>query len=404
MSPRPVRRRHLAGVVLAGIPFNVAQGAAFPYWVLYLHSDLHFPTALAGLVIGTEGLASLGGALVGGAFQDHFGPRRTAQLGAVIEAVAAASLVVARSPLAVAGCFVLFGMSTLRYPARSSALLAALPDDLSATTFFSWDFMGANTGFGLGIVVGALLIGAGDATVMRGLFAALAVTSALLAVTYELIPNQRMAREHLEHASYRAAMRSSLFWYVGAWGLLLSLASYSSFDAGVPALIGIELHASPHLIALGFLTNAVLIVAFQQPVRRLVHRLRWRRATMATAAIFGASWFILFGALWLRTEFELAVLVVSFAATFSLAEMLMAPLRTQLIAALAPEHLRGRFYGMSHFADGVAGLVGPSVAGAMIGAGLGFWWLPLVASSGAGAAWVSRKIFRTAPAELSERT
>lgn len=404
MSPRPVRRRHLAGVILAGIPFNMAQGAAFPYWVLYLHSDLHFPTAQAGLLIGTEGLASLVGALLGGAFQDHFGARRTAQLGALIEATAAATLVVARSPLAVAGCFVLFGMASLRYPARSSALLAALPEDLPASTFFSWDFMGANTGFGLGIVLGALLIAVKDPTVMRGLFIALAVTSAALALTYQVIPNRTMPRRHLERSSYRSAMHSPLFWYVGAWGALLSLASYASFDAGVPALIGIELHASPHLIALGFLTNPVLIVVFQQPVTRLLHRLRWRRATMATAAILGASWLILFGALWLRTQLELAVLLVSFAAMFSLAEMLMAPLRTELIAALAPEHLRGRFYGMSHFARGVASLAGPSLAGAMIGAGLGFWWLPLVASSGVGAAWVSRRIFRTAPAELSDRT
>ncbi len=389
--------------MLSSVPFNVAQGAVFPYWILYLHDVLHFSTMLAGFVIGVEGVSSLGGALLGGTLQDHLGARRTAQLGALLEAVAYAGVIPMRSPLAVALCFALFGLSTMRYPARSNALLGVLPSDLVPTRFFSWDFMAANAGFGAGIVVGALVVSTANPAAIHVLFGTLALASVALACSYGLVPNQRLAEHERDAGGYRVAARSEVFWLVGAYGLLLSLASYSSFDTGVPALIGIALHASPRLIALGFLTNPVLIVLFQQPVTRLVLRLRWRRTALLGAGTFAGSWLVLLGTVWLHSAIELAGILVTFAAAFSVAEMLLAPLRTQLTAALAPPSLRGRYFGVSHFARGLAGLIGPSLAGALIGRGYATGWLLTVVASGAGAVAVVRRMFHVAPPELADR-
>jgi len=397
-------RSRLYVLIGAGIPFNAAQGAIFPYWILYLHDDLHFPTAIAGLTIGVQGIAALAGALVGGSLQDHLGARRTAQLGALLEALGYAFVITARTPAVVAAFFAIFGLSSMRYPARSAAALAALPEDLPATRFFSLDFMGANAGFGIGIVLGALIVSSGNPGAIRGLFVALAAASMVLAAAYGLLPNHRAPTQDRNRASYRAAAREASFWYLAGFGLLLSLASYSSFDAGIPAFIGIFLHASPRLIALAFLTNPILIVLGQGTVTRLVIRLRWRRAWMLAASTFATAWLILLAALWFRSHVALAAELVAFAACFSLAEMLTSPLRTQLVAALAPAHLRGRFFGVNHFARGVAGLIGPSLAGAMIGAGLGFPWLGLVALAGYGATGLIRHIFRMAPPELAQRT
>lgn len=402
-AARAIRHR-LTAVVAAGIPFNVAQGAVFPYWILYLHDDLRYSTALAGLVIGTEGVAALVGALLGGALQDHVGARRTAQLGALAECVGYASVVAARSPLLVAGCFAILGLSSMRYPARSAAALAALPRDLSATRFFSWDFMAANAGFGLGIAVGAVVVSIGDPASIRLLFVALSGASVVLAATYGLLPNRRPPLHERDRASYRSAARQAMLWHVAVFGLLLSLASYASFDAGIPAFIGIFLHASPRVIAFGFLTNPILIVLGQHFATRAVVRMRWRRAFLVGSAIFASAWLVLLGAIWWRTRIEIAALLVVFAAMFSVAEMLVSPLRTQLTAAVAPEHLRGRYYGANHFARGVAGLLGPSFAGAMIGDGLGFVWLVFVALFGWGAAAVVHRIFRLAPEEIAYRS
>jgi len=405
MPPRPVATTtRLTLLVVAGLPFSLVQGAVFPYLVLYLHDDLRFPTALAGLTIGLEGVAALVGALAGGSLQDRIGPRSVAILGSLLQGAAYLGLVAARSVVEVALCFAVLGLASMRYPSRSNAILLVLPDDLSPTRFFSWDFMSANAGFGIGIVLGAVVVSVHEAGLIRGFFVASSLVSVVLAGTYTLLPNVRHCAEPSgQVGGYLAAMRLPLFWLVGLWGLLLSMASYSSFDAGIPAFVGIFLHASPRIIALGFATNPLLIVVLQRPMTRLVERLGWRRAAIATSAIFGLAWLVLLATLWLRTPLELTLLLVVFAAIFSVAEMLLAPIRSQITAALAPAGLRGRFFGVNHFARGVAGLIGPSLAGLMIGDGLGFLWLPLVGAFGAGATLAVRRIFRLAPAELAER-
>jgi MFS family permease len=66
-------------------------------------------------------------------------------------------------------------------------------------------------------------------------------------------------------------------------------------------------------------------------------------------------------------------------AVFALGETLWSPTFPALLNDLAPEALRGRYNALGSMSWQAAGVVGPVIAGTMLGAGLGLAWILLTA-------------------------
>lgn len=347
----------------------------WPYFILYLHFSRHLSTPLAGTIVATEGFATLGGALIGGILVDRFGARNTAVIGTAVEILAYLLIFLARTPPLFFIASLVFGFSNIRYSARNVATSNALPADLPATKFFSYDFMASNAGFAIGTLSGGLLIHLGRPSTFLNLLVIGMACGALATFAFVLLPSDRHVSEHATEPSYREALKDPRLRFFLVFAVLLSFTSYASFDTGIPALIGIALHKSPQVIAIGFVINPILIVLFQRPVYSLVNRLGFRRTLTITALLFGIAWIVpmatIFGH---STEFVLIDLA-GFAAIFGFAEMCYSPIRTPVLLALAPKRLRGRYFGLSQFARALSNVIAPVTATEAVGHGLAYFWL-----------------------------
>jgi MFS family permease len=74
---------------------------------------------------------------------------------------------------------------------------------------------------------------------------------------------------------------------------------------------------------------------------------------------------------------------------FALGETLLQPTMPAIVNDLAPEHLRGRYNGLTSSCFQAASILGPIVAGFMIGHGLHVAYLVLLVAGCALVAWLS---------------
>ncbi|WP_298346158.1 MFS transporter [Ferrimicrobium sp.] len=373
-SRRSMIARVSAVVVTSG-PLSAAGGAVWPYLILYLHFSRHLSTPLAGTIVATEGIATLAGALVGGILVDRFGARNTAALGTAVEILGYFLVFAARTPPLFFVASLVFGFSNVRYSARNVATSNALPTDLPATKFFSYDFMASNAGFAIGTLSGGLLIDLHRPSTFLDLLVVGMACGALAGAAFLLLPNDRHVSEHPVEPSYREALTDPRLRLFLVFAIFLSFTSYASFDTGIPALIGIALHKSPQVIAIGFVINPILIVVLQRPVYSLVSRMGFRRTLQLTAVVFGIAWLVPLATAYRHTTTFVLIDLAIFAAIFGFGEMCYSPIRTPVLLALAPKRLRGRYFGLSQFSRALANVIGPVTATEAVGHGLAYLWL-----------------------------
>lgn len=67
-----------------------------------------------------------------------------------------------------------------------------------------------------------------------------------------------------------------------------------------------------------------------------------------------------------------------FGVVFALGETVWSATVPALVNAIAPEHMRGRYNSAQTLTWSLGATIGPGLAGAMIGAGLGMTWAALV--------------------------
>ena len=372
---RSSRIRRLRIVVVSSAVVSATSGATFPFWILYMHFNRHISTPLAGIIIGFGSVVPLFGSLLGGFLQDHLGPRTTAMFGTAAEGVAFLGFYVARSPWAFFVAFGIFGLSTIRYAARSSLLTHYLPQDLPSGKFFSYEFMAVNAGYAIGTIFGGIVINLHHPATFMTLLAVSAILNFVGAISL-LVISEAPHRVHQHEATgYREAILDPNLRRYLLYAAVLSLVSYASFDAGLPGLIGITLHKSPKLVAIGFATNPILIVLFQRPVYALTARLGARRTLKLTSLTFAIAWSTLFATFWFRSTFSVLVDLGCFATFFAFGEMCLSPVPTPVMVALASSGQRGRYFGLGHFARAFSNVIGPTAAGEAIGRGYAYLWL-----------------------------
>lgn len=373
-SRRSPIARVTAVVVTSGL-LSAAGGAVWPYLILYLHFSRAISTPLAGAIVAMEGIATLAGALVGGVLVDRFGARNTATIGTFVEVVGYLLVFLARTPPLFFVASLVFGFSNIRYSARNVATANALPSNLPAGKFFSYDFMATNAGFAVGTLSGGLFINLHRPSTFLDLLLIGMVCGLLAAFAFLLLPNDRHVSDHPHEPSYREALVDPRLRLYLIFAIFLSFTSYASFDTGIPALVGIALHKSPQVIAIGFVVNPVLIVLLQRPVYGLVNKLGFRRTLKLTALVFGIAWIVPIATAFNHTTVFILIDLALFAAIFGFGEMCYSPIRTPVLLTLAPKRLRGRYFGLGQFSRALANVIGPVTATESVGHGLAYFWL-----------------------------
>lgn len=379
-----------AYAILAGVTVSAAgNGLVIPFFVVYLHQARGMPVAVAGLVLSWMGIASLLFAPVVGWLVDHFGPKPCLIFGLAIAAIGYTSLgFVSTIPEAfAAGTFCAIGLGTV-WPAQTAFLVEVTTEE-ERERVFAMNFALLNLGIAIGSIIASLSVGTMRASSFTRLYVGDGSTY-LLYIVAVLTIRGFGSRSRSERADRKAdkssgswadVLKDRVFRKVWLFSFIAIFFGYSQLEVGFTSYATLIVHAKPSVLAWAFAANTITIAGMQMWVLKRVRLSRRSTALAAAAGLWGASW----GAVGLSGLTKAVIFLVVAQVIFAAGEMIWSPVMPAVVNDLAPDRLRGRYNAASGAAWQTGSILGPGMAGALLGAGADRLWL-ILTMAGCGAA------------------
>jgi MFS family permease len=413
-SHRPRIPSSIRVLLGANLISSLGSGLTMPFLLVYLHDVRSIPLATTGLLIGAAALVGVPAGPLMGAAVDRFGARRTCAATVGVSAAGTLGLVLVRDPLSALPVLAVYGFGQgALWPTWNALFAVMVPDEGLRPRVFARSFQLMNLGLGAGAMVAGAVVHVSDPSSFTIIYAidgtsTLALVAGLLAVPERQVAGGRMAGGRVagrrvaggrvaasagpspdagarEHGGYRAVLTDRRFRRYLVASLFLALCGYSAVEAGLVGYATHVVQAPPYVVSWAFGLNTGIIVVAQPLGLRLVDRMRRTTALMCCAAFFGASWAVLFcGGLAPRSATGNALVVAMFG-VFSLGEVLLAPVGAPLVTMLATPELQGRYNATATTVYASLNVVGPSIAGVLLGTGLGNAYLGLLVAASIGA-------------------
>jgi MFS family permease len=373
----PLVRRLFVGIAFSAL----GSGLTMPFLYVYLAEVRGIATTTVGLLFAWMGLLGFLGSPVGGTLIDRFGPRPVMVVGLTTEALGVASLTLVHNAwhaLAVA-TFLTLGTVGL-YPAATAMLTRLVPEDRREKVY-GFQFMLMNAGLGVGGVVSGLLVRISDPASFQHIY----LVDALSYVAYILVVlslprgTGALSREDAGRAvgpqpGWGAVLRDRTLLRVVLTSMVVTTFGYAQFEAGFAAytvgVAGIPANA----LGWAFGANTASIVLAQLVALRLIEGRSRTRMLALCAATWSVSWAVIALSDAVSGGAAVALVVVGLA-TFGLGETLWAPVAPAIVNDLATEELRGRYNALQGMTWTVAMIVGPALAGLLLGNGLVHAWV-----------------------------
>ncbi|GGU36887.1 MFS transporter [Nocardioides albus] len=371
-------RRVLAGFALA----SLGNGLTLPFLYVYMAQVQDLGSSTAGWMFAWMGLIGLAAAPGVGALLDRFGPRPVLVGALAVEAVSIGSLgfVDGTVPTMAVLAGVVVGASPL-WPGTTTLLAAMVPVD-GRERAYGFAFLGLNVGIGVGGLVSAFLVDVDRAETFQVLYlcdalAYLAYAAVLVFLVRSPASTEDGADQEGTGGTWGEVLRDRRAVALVGCGVLAVTFGYGQLEAGATAY-AVDVAGVP-ATALGwaFAANAAVIVCGQVILLRLTSG--WRRTSALACAVltWSLSWTVLAAADLMPTAGAIAAVVIGLA-IFGLGETLWAPIVTGLANTIAPDHLRGRYNASLGLTLTLGQILGPALAGTLIGSGLGHLWALVV--------------------------
>ena len=372
-------RRILLGVALS----SLGSGLTMPLLIVYLGKVRELGPGPAGLIVASMAVVSLVIFPIVGAASDRWGPRPVLMVGLLVEATGVALIGVADSlPKAVLITAVVALGSSMVWPAQS-ALLGRVTEPEQRERVFGIQFLLLNLGLGVGGLASALVVSLTDVRTFQWLY--LADSSSYLVYFAVMLTLGGVGVGRVLEAGhapagrggYRALLSDRRLMRLQLLAVVLLACGYGALEVGTPIFITIIKGLSVSWVGVSFAANTFTIVVAQLFVLRMIKG-RSRSYLMAgVAGVWALSWLLLGSSLLLPAAGAITVIMLS-SAVFALGETVWAPVAPSLINDLAPDHLRGRYNSSMSLVWSLSSIVGPGIAGVMLGAGLNAAWIMLL--------------------------
>lgn len=228
-----------------------------------------------------------------------------------------------------------------------------------------------NLGLGLGGLIGGLIAATSDPGSFTKLFLLDAGTFFVYAAVLSTVREPgRVVSEDEEAGGYRAVLRDRNFVGLLWLNVLFVAVGYEVFALLAPFAKNYA-GVSEHWVGLVWLANTLAVVLLQLPVSKLLEGRRRMLALAAMNAIWAVAALVVLAAGDLLDGTSAAIVLIGAGAIFGIGETLQAPTQPPLVADLAPDRLRGRYFALGSMSWSVGGVLGPAVGGPLLG------WHPL---------------------------
>jgi MFS family permease len=375
----PRTRGRLPLVAAQGVD-ALGTGLFLPFAVVYFHAAKDLPLTAVGGALSAAALLALPAGPLAGPLVDRLGARRVVVIANLLRVLTFAGYVFAGSlwQLVVLAALTFWGEG-LFWPA-SGALVAQVADDGQRARWYAMDRALRNIGIGVGGLAGGVLVawgGTGGYTGIVLLNAATFLVAAALVASWRgpaagpaPPPRETAARGGyrtvLADRAFRRVLVTVFVFALCDLALTVLLSAYVIDTLGLPSW-------QPGIL---FALNTVLVVIGQTVVASRLEGHRKSRVLQVAAAVWALS-FLLFAVVPLAVPVPAIVVLTVATAVFTVAELLQAPTSSALTVALAPPHLRGRYFGLEELLWGAARVVAPVTFTALLAGGALLPWLVL---------------------------
>lgn len=350
---------------LVGVTFIDRLGGAllFPFFALYITHKFNVGMTEVGILFMMFSVSSFAGSMLGGALTDRLGRKRMMIFSLISTSVSSVIMGLVNSLEAFFVLALVVGIFTdTGGPAQQAMVADLLPAEKRAEGYGI-----IRVAFNLSVTIGPaiggllathsyLLLFVSDAVI--SLITATLVAFTLPETRPEAQPGSEAEGVITTFRGYALVLRDSVFMaFMGAC-ILMGLV-YMNMNTTLGVYLR-DVHAVPESgYGLILSLNAAMVVLFQFPITRRIERFPPMLMMAAGTALYAVG-FAVYGFVSSYSLFLLAMVIIT------VGEMLVAPVSQAVTAALAPEHMRGRYMAIFGFSFGIPFAIGPFLAGLIL--------------------------------------
>jgi MFS family permease len=353
----PIVHTLILGTVMA----RAASSMSLPFLAIYLakHSDMS--PGLIGIVIGMGALAGTFGGFIGGTLSDRFG-RRVIMLAALFGwGFVFLGFGIVKLPVLFMLLNMLNGLCRSFYEPVSQALMADLTEPSKRMQVFSLRYMAINVGVAVGPLLGAFFATMNGALpfLLTGIiYLIYGVTLYALLIKFGI---KKIEGEKKAIVTFRSALgviRKDMTFRLYIIGGIIGAIGYSQVMVTLSQYLQRDFANGVKMFAILMSANAIVVIAMQIPLGR------WAgKYSPLTAIVVGNLMFAL-GDIGFAFSHSLIWMIISMG-VFTFGEILNYPAANMLIDKLAPEHMRGTYYGAQTLTN-IGHFMGPWIGGFLL--------------------------------------
>ncbi len=380
----------------------VGTGLVMPFNVVYLHEVRGFELTHVGLLLSIPALVGL--LVIGpiGALIDRIGAKVVVVCALLLQIAANVLMAFSATEALAAGACVLLGFSGgVIWPAINSLIAVVIPSG-QRQRYFGLNFTLLNLGIGIGGVVGGLFVEVSRPSSFTLIYlldavSYLAPLAILLGPLRHVTGRVRhpddgpahVGAESGQSQGYRAILKDRSLIVILVLTFTAAFVGYGQLNTGIPAFGRDVGGISTRALGLAFAANTVVIVVLQLFVLQRIEGRRRTRLIVVMCVIWGTAFLALGATGFVPGTLAAALLFGACASIFGLGETLFQPTLPAMVNNLAPDHLRGRYNAVTSIAWQGASVVGPAVAGVLIGHGWATAYIAMLVVGIALVAWLA---------------
>ncbi|WP_276354399.1 MDR family MFS transporter [Cohnella caldifontis] len=318
-----------------------------PFLGIYLGKVKGIDPGTIGAILGVSFLVGTASSFFGGALSDRVGRYPVMVVSMVLWSLTFVGFAFARSTWVFFLLSALNGLFRNVFEPSARALLTDVVPAERRSDVFGARYFAINVGGAAGPILG-LKLGAGASSSLvpfligAGIFAAYALGIVAMMLKYKEKPHET-AEAGVAAVSFRQMAQivfTDKVFLCFLLGNLFAAGAYSHLDSTLSQYIG---HDRVDFYSFLFFVNSLSVLVFQYPLGRLMKRVTALQSLKIGCLLFGLG---LFG----FGIFEHIALLAASMAVFTIGEILCFVVGDVLIGEIAPERLRGAYYGASGFA------------------------------------------------------
>ncbi|MDD9265740.1 MDR family MFS transporter [Paenibacillus sp. GCM10023248] len=356
-SYHPIVHTLILGTVMA----RAASSMSLPFLAIYLAKHTSMSAVMIGIVIGMGSLAGTVGGFIGGNLSDRFG-RRIIMLAALFGwAVVFVGFSLVKLPILFMLLNMLNGLCRSFYEPVSQALMADLTEPAKRLRVFSMRYMAINVGVAVGPLLGAFFATMDGALpfLLTGIvYFIYAVTLYVLLIVFGIKQIEGEKKQPVTFVSALRVVHKDITFRFYILGGIIGAIGYSQVMVTLSQYLEQNFAEGVNMFAILMSVNAIVVIALQIPLTRISDKY-----TPLATIVAGNLMFAL-GDIGFAFSHNLGWMIGSMA-IFTLGEILNYPAANMLIDKLAPEHMRGTYFGAQTLTN-IGHFMGPWVGGFLL--------------------------------------